>query len=541
MEGTYDFIIVGAGSAGCVLANRLTENGKYRVLLLEAGGDDRRFWLRVPIGYGRTFYDPRYNWMYQTEASPGAAGRASYWPRGKVLGGSSSINAMVYIRGQAEDYDDWAKAGNPGWSWQDVLPFFRRIETHPLGEDQYHGAFGPLRINDPSDQIHPVSRAFISAGIEAGFAHNTDFNGKSQEGVGVYHTTICDARRASASTAFLRPALSRPNLQIVTHAQVKKLLTQGRRVTGIEYTQGRDVHRAIAKKETILSAGAINSPQILMLSGIGPGSDLQDFGIDVIHDSPAVGKNLQDHYGFDHYYRSKVPTLNNDLSPTTGKLLAGLQYILKGRGPLAMSINQAGGFVKGHPDCSRPNLQLYFSPLSYLKAPPGVRPLMSPDPNAAFMMGISQCHPTSYGHLTLNPGDPTGAPKIFPNYLDTQLDVDEMLEGARLLRRISQTPTMRNLIESEIEPGIDVTTDDGLVGHIRQRGGTVYHPVSTCRMGPDDGTNVVDAQLKVYGVDGLRVADASVFPTIPSGNTNAPAMMVGDRASDLILSTYETA
>lgn len=535
MTNTYDFIIIGAGSAGCVLANRLTENGRYTVLLLEAGGDERRFWLTVPIGYGRAFYDPSVNWMYMTEPCVGMAGRESYWPRGKVLGGSSSINAMVYIRGQREDYDDWARAGNFGWAWKDVLPYFRKLETHPFGESHYHGAFGPVNVTDPSDDVHPLCRNFIRAGIEAGLPENSDFNGATQDGVGVYHTTIHGATRMSTARAYLRPAMRRDNLHVLKNSTVSKLMIDGRRVTGVEFSTNGQRKTAKAGRETIVSAGAINSPQLLMLSGIGDPIVLKNCGIDVIQGNSAVGQNLQDHYGFDHFYRSRKPTLNNELSPMHGKVLAGLKYLIQRRGPLALSLNQAGGFFRTRPDLDRPNLQLYFSPLSYLKAPPKTRPLMSPDRYAAFMLGISQCRPTSRGHLTLNPKDPTGPPKIYPNYLATDDDVGEMIEGARFLRKLSETPTMRALIEEEIEPGLDAQTDDELITHIRERGGTVFHPVSTCRMGENDGKNVVDPDLRVHDVDGLRVVDASVFPTIPSGNTNAPTIMVGERASDLIL------
>ncbi|MEM6887731.1 MAG: GMC family oxidoreductase N-terminal domain-containing protein [Pseudomonadota bacterium] len=537
MTSSYDFIIVGAGSAGCVLANRLTECGRYRVLLLEAGGDDRRFWLTVPIGYGRTFYDPKVNWMYMTEPCETIGGRQSYWPRGKVLGGSSSINAMVYIRGQAEDYDDWASAGNNGWSWQEVLPYFRKLETHPLGESQLHGAFGPVCITHPKKDVHPLCQDFIAGCKQAGLPENPDFNGITQEGAGLYHTTIHKARRMSASTAYLRPAMRRANLHVVTKAHVARLLVEGRKVFGVEYMKRGKKASAYASRETILAAGAINSPQLLLRSGIGSAKVLSKLGINVVQNSPAVGKNLQDHYGFDHYYRATRPTLNNELSPFVGKLRAGVRYLLSGRGVLAGSINQAGGFFRTGPDQARPNLQLYFSPMSYLKAPPGSRPLMSPDPDPAFMMGLSQCRPTSYGYLELDPANIAGPPRIYPNYLATDHDVDELLQGAKFLRILSQTPALKSLIAEEIDPGLDASDDASLIAHIRTRGGTVFHPVSTCRMGPDDGTNVVDHQLRVFGLANLRVADASVFPTIPSGNTNAPAMMVGEKASDMILRT----
>ncbi len=537
---TPDYIIVGAGSAGCVLANRLSENGRHNVMLLEAGGDDRRFWIQVPAGYGKTFYDSRVNWMYLTEPDPGIAGRQSYWPRGKVLGGSSSINAMVYVRGQAEDYDDWEHAGNPGWGWEDVLPLFRKMETHPLGASHYHGADGPLHICDPEPDQHPLVSEFIRAGGEAGLPHNRDFNGESQEGVGRYHLTIRNAMRHSAARAYLHPARNRRNLQVVTGTHVTRVLLEGKRAVGVEILRGDKIESIRAGREVILAAGAINSPQLLLLSGVGNARELGALGIPIVHDNPAVGRNLQDHYGVDHYYRSTRSTLNNVLYPWHGKLWAGIRYLLARRGPLGISLNQGGGFFRTRPELDRPNMQIYFQPLSYLKAPPGTRPLMNPDPYPAFMIGVSQCRPTSRGSLRLRSTNPLDPPEIRPNYLDTERDVGETLEGVRFLRTLSQTPTMRRLVAEEIEPGPDVRDEDGLLAHIRNRGGSVFHPCGTCRMGPDDGGNVVDHSLRVHGTANLRVVDASIFPAIPSGNTNAPAVMVGEKASAVMLNDAET-
>ncbi len=531
----YDYIVVGAGSAGAVLANRLTASGRYKVLLLEAGGDDRRFWLQVPIGYGKSFYDAAVNWMYMTEPVETAGGRASYWPRGKVLGGSSSINAMVYVRGQAEDYEDWRAAGNPGWGWDDVLPAFKRLESHAWGESAFHGGSGPLHIEVPSRDLHPTCARYIEACEEAGLAYNHDFNGDAQEGVGTYHITVRNGLRMSAARAYLWPARNRGNLEIETHAHVSRLLFEGTRAVGVEYTRNGKARIARAGGEVILSAGAVNSPQLLLQSGVGPAAELSALGIDVVHDSPAVGHHLQDHYGVDHVYRSVVPTLNNQLYPWWGKLWAGMKYILARRGPLALSLNQGGGFFRTRPALTRPNMQLYFSPLSYLKAPPGVRPLMNPDPYPAFQIGISQCRPTSRGYLRLKSPDPLTPPEIQPNYLSTAFDLQENLEAVKFLRTLAGTPTMKSLIDLEIEPGPDAVDDNALTAHFRERGGTVFHPSCTCRMGPDPRENVVDAALKVHGLEGIRVADASIFPTLTSGNTNAPSIMVGEKASEIVL------
>ncbi len=535
MPEDYDYIIVGAGSSGSVLANRLSTNGRNRVLLLEAGGDDRRFWLQVPLGYGKCFYDSRVNWMYQTEPVVNTANRPSYWPRGKVLGGSSSINAMIYIRGQAEDYEDWFAAGNPGWNWQSVLPMFKRMEDHSLGESEFHGANGPLHIDASARGLHPIYKHFVKACEETGLPLNNDFNGATQEGAGSYHINVKNGRRMSASRAYLWPIRKRPNLRIETNALVTKILFEGKRAVGINYIKNGKTQTVRSGVEVILSAGSINTPQLLLLSGVGPAEELSALNIPVIHNSPAVGKNLQDHYGMDHIYRSKLPTLNNQLHPMMGKLWAGLKYLTARRGPLARNINHAGGFFRTRYELTRPNMQLYFSPLSYQKTPPGTRPLLNPDSYAAFSMGISQCHPTSLGYIRLKTTDPNKAPEIQPNYLATEHDQREMLEAIKFLRRLADSPTMRGIISSEIEPGSLIVDDEGLMSHAREQGGTVFHPAGTCRMGPDSTSNVVDASLKVHGIEGLRVADASIFPSLPSGNTNAPAIMVGEMASELIL------
>ncbi|WP_119300404.1 GMC family oxidoreductase [Dongia deserti] len=531
----YDYIIVGAGSAGCVLANRLTASGRHRVLLLEAGPSDRRFWIQVPIGYGKTYYDPTVNWMYQSEPIPGLGGRVNYFPRGKVLGGSSSINAMVYSRGQAGDFDDWAALGNPGWNWQDVLALYKRMEDHDLGASAHHGAGGPLHVSVIDKAMHPLTKLYVKAGQEAGLAYNPDLNGGTIEGVGFYQINTRDGFRMSAARAYLWPARKRSNLRVETEALATRILFKGKRAIGVAYEQRGQVHEARAAREVILSGGSINSPQLLQLSGVGPEDVLRSCGIDVLHHAPAVGRNLQDHLCFDHIYRSKLPSLNNTFHPWWGKLFAGLRYVLMRKGPLALSVNQGGGFFRAHPDSARPDIQLYFSPLTYEKALPGVRALTRTDPFPGFIMSVSPCRPSSRGHLQIRSADPREAPAIHPNYLSTNHDVEELLAGARFLRRLAATPTMKALIAEELKPGLSVQSDEEHVADIRARCYSVFHPVSTCRMGPDPSQCVVDPRLRVHGLDRLRVVDASIFPTVTSGNTNAPAIMVGEKGADLVL------
>ena len=531
----YDFVIVGAGSAGCALANRLTENGKYSVLLLEAGGSDLNLWIWMPIGYGKTFYRRSLNWMYETEPNSGLNGRVSYWPRGKVMGGSSSINAMVYVRGQRQDFEDWKNLGNPGWGWDDVLPYFRKSETNDRGSDAHRGGDGPVHVATMDRDLHPLCQNFINAGKELQFRHNPDFNGPSQEGVGTYQNTVKDGMRMSSARAYIRPARTRAGLRVETHAQATRIVFEGKRAKGIAYRKNGLSKTAFARREVILSAGAINSPQLLQLSGVGPAALLRSKGIDVVQASEGVGKHLQDHLAIDYLYRSTVPTLNDQLHPWYGKLWHGLRYLLTRRGPLSLGVNQAGGFVKSRPGLRDPNMQLFFSPVSYTKAPPGKRPLMKPDPFPGFLLGAQPTRPTSRGHLEIRSPDPFEAAAIHPNYLATDKDVQEMLEAAKLIRLLTTAPSLAAVIEAEIAPGPLVQSDEDLIADCRMRAGTVFHPVGTCRMGPDALQDVVDARLRVHGVLNLRVADASIFPTITSGNTNAPAIMVGEKAASIIL------
>ncbi len=531
----YDFIIVGAGSAGCVLANRLSENGKYQVLLLEAGGTDNRFYVTMPMGYGKLFYDPAVNWMYAAEPDPGLNNQRDHWPRGKILGGSSSINAMVYARGNSGDYDDWEKAGNSGWGWTDVLKAYLAIEDCETGDPAYRGKGGPLRISDVSANVHPLTKAFVEAAEKTGLALNDDFNGPKLEGVGTYQITTKSGRRHSSSAAFLKPAMNRKNLTVLTNAFVTSLLFKEETVSGVAFRWRGKPQKCLAAKEVIVAGGAINSPHLLQLSGIGDSSLIKGFGLPVRIHNPNVGKHMQDHVGINYTWRMNVPTLNNVLRPWYGKALAGLHYLLFRRGPLSLSINHAGGFFRTNPKLSRPNMQLYMQAFSTLLPRAGERPILSPDPYPGLSLGLSNCRPTSRGEILLQSSDPGTHPKIVANALSTKHDVQEYLLAVKFLRKLAQQEPLSSLIDAELRPGPSVVTDDAIINDFRQRSGTVYHPCSTCRMGRNPKTAVVDNRLKVHGVKHLRVVDASVFPNLITGNTNAPAIMVGWKAAEYIL------
>ena len=525
----FDYVVVGAGTAGCVLAYRLSARSRNRVLVLEAGGSDRRFWIRVPIGYGRTYNDPRVNWMYETEPDPGLNGARSFWPRGKVLGGSGSINAMVYVRGQPADFDHWAACGNAGWSWADVRPVFESLESRTDGDS------GTLRVTDMYPMAHPLCRAYLRACEALGYRYTPDFNGEQPEGVGIYPVTTRGGFRESTATAYLRPALARPNLALKLQAQVRQIEFEGQRASGISYLWRGRMCRAQAARAVILSAGSINSPQLLQLSGIADPALLARCGIPLRHAAAAVGQNLQDHLGINYVYRSRVPTLNNALYPLAGKIRAGIEYLLRRSGPLSMSVNQAGGFIRSSPDRQVPDMQLYFNPASYIATRTRTRRLMNPDPFPGFLLSFNSCRPTSRGHLAIRSLDPDMPPAIFPNYLSTASDIEDVRIGARLLRRIAATAPLAALIDSELQPGTTLQSDEQLLQDFRQRAGSVFHPVGTCAMGNDPRRAVVDARLRVHGIASLRVVDASVFPSITSGNTNAPVTMVAERAAAMIL------
>ncbi len=534
MATEFDFIIVGAGSAGCVLANRLSENGRFSVLLIEAGGSDRKLQIRVPIGYGFTYADDRVNWKYSAEPDPGLKNRVGYWPRGKVIGGSSSINAMVYCRGLPEDFNDWAASGAGGWDWQSVRPVFESNETKAVyrnGRYETRGE-GPLWVTDEAGQAHPVTSEFLKAAREAGWPLTDDCNGEQSEGLGVYHNTTRRGWRCSSADAFLHPASRRPNLHLAKDATVERLTFDGNRATGVVYRQTGSSVTASAGREVIVSAGSVNSPKLLQLSGLGPEDVLRGHGIDVRRHLPEVGGGLQDHLAATYHYDARVPTLNNQLGPLSGRVLAALQYLLTRRGILSLGINQCGGFIRSSTDAPRPDLQVYCNPATYSTGD-GSKPRLDTEPG--FILSFQPCRPVSRGRIDIASADPDAPPLIRPNSLAEEADCEAVRRGGRLLRRLIETPTMAGLIERARQPDPASMDDEEVLEHFRETACTVYHPTSTCRMGPDETNSVLDRRLRVHGIEGLRVVDASAFPNITSGNTNAPTIMLARKGAGLIL------
>jgi choline dehydrogenase len=526
-SAAFDYVIVGAGTAGCVLAARLTESGRHRVLLLEAGGPDRSPWIHIPLGYGRHFANPKVNWLYASEPDPATGNRPIAQPRGKVLGGSSSINGLVYIRGQHEDYDHWAQLGNDGWSAAEVLPYFRKSEDQQRGADAWHGAGGPLRVSDPAEP-HPLCDAFIEAAEQGGYPRNPDFNGRQQAGFGYVQLTARNGLRSSAATSFLRMALGRPNLQVVTGARATGLQFSDRRAEGVRYLVDGREGLAIARREVIVAAGAFNSPQLLQLSGIGPTGLLREHGIALVADRPGVGANLQDHYNGRLVYRSNRPfTLNDALANPLRGMAAGLRYALLRKGVLAMGASYAAGFISTVPGIARPDVQVGLALFSGDKAGAGLHRF------SGFSIVARLLRPLSRGRVAIRSSDPLEPPMIQPGYLTHEADAPILLEGLKAARRIMSQPSIGRYLEAEHDPGPSCRSDADLLDHIRMRGGISYHPVGTCRMGSDDEA-VVDARLRVHGVPGLRVVDASIMPTLVSGNTNAPTFMIAEKGADLI-------
>lgn len=531
-QQTFDYIVVGAGSAGCVLANRLTESGRNRVLLLEAGPNNRHPWLHIPIGYGRLFTNPRYNWCYETEPQEHCHGRNVIAPRGKVLGGSSSINGLIYIRGQPEDFDHWRQLGNVGWSFDDVLPYFRKAEDNERGADALHGKGGPLAVSNARNS-HPLADAYVEAAVAAGYPRNGDFNGPTQEGAGYYQTTTRGGWRCSTAVGYLKPVRNRANLQVVSEALATRILFEGRRAVGIEYKVGGKTRTARANAEVLLSSGAFNSPQLMQLSGLGPAELLQSFGIPVVADMPGVGDALNDHFAGRILVRVNTPTLNDAVRTWGGKIAAGLRYGLSRRGYLTVGAIMAGCFLRAHPASATPDVQCSIAPYSADKIGGDLHPFSG-------ATGIcTLLRPESRGWVRIKSADPAAPPAIHPNYLATARDRETLVEGLKALRRIFQTDPLARYVEAEIDPGKDCTSDDEILDFIRRRGSTTYHPVSTCRMG-QDATAVVDERLRVRGIAGLRVIDASIMPTVPSGNTNAASIMIGEKGADMVMEDART-
>ncbi|ALP65646.1 GMC family oxidoreductase [Paraburkholderia caribensis] len=531
----YDYIIVGAGSAGCILANRLSASGQYSVLLLEAGRSDDSFWFKIPVGFTKTYYNETYNWMYYSEPEKELDNRSLYCPRGKVQGGSGSINAMIYVRGQAQDYDDWAEAGNKGWSYRDVLPYFRKLESHPLGNTEYHGANGPIGISPMKDAAHPICHVFIKGCEQAGYRRSDDFNGAQFEGAGIYDVNTRNGQRSSSSFEYLHPVLNRKNLTVEREVLVTQVLFDAkRRATGVVVKQNGSARQFTASREVILSAGAVDTPKLLQLSGVGDSALLAEHRIPLVHHLPAVGQNLQDHLCVSFYYRSNVKTLNDEMRPLLGKIKLGLQYMLTRKGPLAMSVNQAGGFFKSSEKEALPNLQLYFNPLSY-RIPKSNKASLEPEPYSGFLLCFNPCRPSSRGSIQIASDRAEDAAKIRINALTTQKDIDEAIEGCELVRKIMSTAALKDITVEEISPGPQVQDRDAFLKYFREQSGSIYHLCGSCAMGRDDGNSVVDERLRVHGMSGLRIVDASIFPNITSGNINAPTMMVAEKGAEMIL------
>jgi len=525
---SFDFIVVGAGSAGCVLANRLTASGRHRVLLLEAGGHDRHIWIHIPLGYGKLFSDRKVNWLYTSEPEPELDNRQIIQPRGKVLGGSSSINGLLYIRGQPADFDHWRQLGNSGWSFEDVLPYFRRAEDQQRGEDALHGVGGPLAVSDVCEP-HPLCEAFIAAAQQAGFPRNDDFNGPTQEGAGYFQLTARHGRRCSTAVGYLRQAHRRPNLAIVSNALASRILFSGRRAIGVEYRCGDATRIAHANAEVIVAGGAFNSPQLLQLSGLGPAALLKSCGINVVADMPGVGAELQDHLQVRMQYRCTEPiTVNDVIHSWRHRAGAGLRYALFRKGLLAIGAGYAGGFFRTNALAATPDVQVHFIIFSADTAGAALHSF------PGFIASVCQLRPESRGFVRIKSADPEKPPAIQPRYLSSRTDRDTVVAGLKLLRRIMNQPAMRRYIAEERAPDPRCTSDAELLAFARANGTTVFHPTSTCRMGAD-ATAVVDERLRVRGIERLRVVDGSIMPTVVSGNTNAAIVMIGEKGADMIL------
>lgn len=531
MQENVDYVVVGGGSAGCVMANRLSENGKYSVCLLEAGPADRNMWIHIPIGYGKTMFNPRLNWGFYTDPDHNMLDRRIYWPRGKTLGGSSSINGLIYIRGQKEDYDHWEALGNQGWSWDACLPYFRKLENNDLGPGPTHGTDGPLNATSIPTR-HELVDALISAANSLGIPSRKDFNTGDQRGAGYYQLTTRNGRRCSTAVAYLNPARRRPNLRIETEAQAMRILFRGKKAAGIHYRQHGTVKTLNVNREVILCAGALQSPQLLQLSGVGNPAHLNSLGIPMVHALNGVGENLQDHLQFRLIYEVNKPITTNDLLRSwSGKAKMGLQWALLRGGPLAIGINQGALFCNALSETdARPDVQFHFGTLSADMAGGKVHDF------SGCTFSVCQLRPESRGYLRIRSTDPFEAPAMQPNYLATDLDRRTAIAGVRLTRKLADAQPMQSLMKGEVKPGRDVRSDDEILHFCRENGATIFHPSGTAKMGPaDDPMAVVDHRLAVRGLEGLRVVDASIMPTLVSGNTNVPVVMVAERAAVFVL------
>jgi len=531
-EEEFDYIVTGAGSAGCAVAARLSESGRYRVLLLEAGGKDRNPWIHVPMGFSRLFADPNVNWMYESEPEAALNGRTMYQPRGKVLGGTSSINGMVYMRGNAADYDEWRQRGCTGWDYDSVLPFFKKAENQQRGASEFHGVGGPLTVSDQPRRYELADRV-VAAAIEAGLPPNDDFNGARQEGAGYFQSTTGKSRRWSTATAYLRPARNRASLVVRPNAQATRVVIENGTATGVTYISGGISRSARARGEVIVSGGVFNSPQILQLSGIGPADLLQRMGIEVIRDVPAVGNHLQDHFYVRLAYRCTRPVTMNELANSLPrKILATARYMLFKSGPLAANGVTAGAFARSDPRLERPDLQFNFSPFSYAsRGPSGAVAHDFP----GFSLSAVHLRPDARGTVLLKSPDPLVPPAIRFNFLQTQYDIQALIVGMRMVRAFTKQPSLASYVAEEIVPGSSVSSDAEFEESIRRNALSNLHPVGTCRMGLEGSDSVVDPRLRVHGVGRLRVVDAAIMPTVPAGNTNAPTIMIAEKAAAMIL------
>lgn len=523
----FDFVIVGAGSAGCVLANRLSENPAYKVAIIEAGGRDINPWIHIPAGYFRTMFNPAVTWNFGCGPEPHLDNRIVSWPRGRVLGGSSSINGLLYVRGQAQDYDMWRQLGNPGWSFSDVLAYFKRAEDQERGSNELHGAGGPLGVSDVR-MDNPLCEAYIEACVSAGIPRTKDFNGAVQEGAGYYQLTNRNGRRCSAAVAYLNPARRRPNLSIITNAEVSGLDLEGKRVKGVKFRQDGSEIVVKARREVVLAAGAIGSPQLMQVSGIGPGDVLRAAGVPVRHELAAVGSNLQDHFQIRFVYECSLPaSLNNVWHSRWEQLKTGIEYATKRTGILTIGAGVAGVFTRSRPEIDLPDIQFHIMPLSADK------PGESLHTFSGMTVSVCQLRPESRGMISITSADARVPPTIVANYLAAESDRRVMLDGMKLIRRVSAERAFAQYVVAERFPGPQAETDEALMAYMREKGTTIFHPAGTCKMGTDDQA-VVDPRLKVRGLEGLRVVDGSIMPRVVSGNTNAPIIMIAEKAADMI-------